>query len=128
MEFSQENLYVDIEAERLSADPMGRNFNTPHKKEQGARQKIAASFLISSLIRQEDDYFRTSYWFWILVAKSSCFPSHSVLYLILSFYFVNLIRPLRAVSRDLIVFKKRIVNRAEFPRDPNPRIPFLLIS
>ena len=33
-----------------------------------------------------------------------------------------------AVSRDLIVFKKRIVNRAEFPRDLNPRIPFLLIS
>ena len=80
---------------------MGRNFNTPRKKEQGTRQKIAASFLISSLIRQEDHYFRTSYWFWILVAKSSCFLSHSVLYLILSFYFVNLIRPLRAVSRDL---------------------------
>ena len=107
---------------------MGRNFNTPHKKEQGARQKIAASFLISSLIRQEDHYFRTSYWFWILVAKSSCFLSHSVLYLILSFYFVNLIRPLRAVSRDLIVFKQTIVNCAEFPRDLNPRIPFLLIS
>ena len=107
---------------------MGRNFNTPHKKEQGAREIIAACFLISWLIRQEDHYFRTSQWFRILVAKSSYFLSHSVLYLILSFYFVNLIRPLRAVSRDLIVFKKRIVNRAEFPRDLNPRIPFLLIS
>ena len=107
---------------------MGRNFNTPHKKEQGAREKIAACFLISWLIRQEDHYFRTSHLFRILVAKSSYFLSHSVLYLTLSFYFVNLIRTLRAVSRDLIVFRQTIANRAEFLRDLNPRIPFLLIS
>ena len=74
---------------------------------------IAASFLISWLIRQEDHLFRTSYWFRILVAKWSYFLSHSLLYLILSFYFVNLIRPLRAISRDLIVLKQTIVNRAE---------------
>ena len=107
---------------------MGRNFNTPYKKEQGAPEYIAACFLISWLIRQEDHYFRKSYWFRILVAKSSYFLSHSVLYLILSFYFVNLIRPLRAVSCDRMVFKQTIVNRAEFSRDLNPRIPFLLIS
>lgn len=112
----------------LSADPMGRNFNTPHKKEQGAREKIAASFLISWLIRQEDHYFRTSCWFRILVARSSYFLSHSVLDLMLSFYFVNSIRPLKAVSHDLIVFKQTIVNLAEFPQDLNPRIRFLLIS
>lgn len=106
---------------------MWRNFNTPHKKEQGAREYIAASFLISWLIRQENRYFRTSFWFRKLVAKLSYFLRHSLLYLILSLT-GNLIRLVRGVSRDLIVFKQNIVNRAEFPRDLNPQIPFLLIS
>ena len=106
---------------------MGRNFNTPHKKEQGARQKIAASFLISWLRRQEDQYFRTSFWFRKLVAKLSYFLSHLVLYLILSLT-GNLMRPVRAVSRDLVVLKQTIVNWAEFPQDRNTRTPFLLIS
>lgn len=35
-------------------------------------------------------------------------------------------RPVRAVSRDLIVFKQNIVNRAEFPRDLNPQWVLLL--